>query len=77
VAIEAIAFQLAGRPYKITRDDGRSATERPAAVDRLPGFKRRMQWFNDNRPAFRESLQKLHYFLHDSFKVSFPTTTGP
>ena len=32
---------------------GRSATERPAAVDRLPGFKRRMQWFIDNRPVCR------------------------
>jgi hypothetical protein len=31
----------------------RSATERPAAVGRLPGVKRRMQWFIDNRPDFR------------------------
>jgi NAD(P)-dependent dehydrogenase (short-subunit alcohol dehydrogenase family) len=36
------------------------ATERPASVDRLPGFKRRMQWFIGNRPDFRESLQKFH-----------------
>ena len=26
-----------------------------------------MQWFIDNRPAFRELLQKFHYFLRDSF----------
>jgi hypothetical protein len=26
-----------------------------------------MQWFIDNRPEFRESLQKFHYFLRDSF----------
>ena len=25
----------------------------PAIVDRLPGFRRRMQWFIDNRPEFR------------------------
>jgi hypothetical protein len=36
-----------------------------------------MQWFIDNRPDFRESLQKFHYFLRDSFKVPFPTTAGP
>ena len=36
-----------------------------------------MQWFIDNRPEFRESLQKFHYFLRDSFKVPFPTTAGP
>jgi len=29
-----------------------------------------MQCFIDNRPAFRESLQKFHYFLRDSFKSS-------
>ena len=28
----------------------------PAIVDRLPGFKRRMQWFIDNRPAFAEHV---------------------
>src|SRR5438552_2031920 len=37
----------------------------------------RMQWLIDNRPEFRESLQKYHYFLRDSFKVPFPTTAGP
>jgi hypothetical protein len=26
-------------------------------VDRLPGFKRRMQWFIDNRPAFRGHVE--------------------
>jgi len=26
-----------------------------------------MQWFIDNRPEFRESLQKFHYFLRDRF----------
>ena len=26
-------------------------------VDRLPGFKRRMQWFIDNRPQFREHVE--------------------
>ena len=26
-------------------------------IDKLPGFKRRMQWFIDNRPEFREHLQ--------------------
>ncbi len=36
-----------------------------------------MQWFIDNRPDFREWLQKFHYFLRDSFKVPFPTTAGP
>src|SRR5204862_1328274 len=28
-------------------------TLEPELVDRLPGFKRRMQWFIDNRPEFR------------------------
>jgi hypothetical protein len=28
-------------------------TLEPEVVDRLPGFKRRMQWFIDNRPEFR------------------------
>jgi len=27
-------------------------------VDRLPGFKRRMQWFVDNRPEFREHVER-------------------
>jgi hypothetical protein len=35
-----------------------------------------MQWFIDNRPDFRESLQKFHDFLRDSFKVPFPTTAA-
>jgi hypothetical protein len=35
-----------------------------------------MQWFIDNRPDFRESLEKLHYFLRD-IKVPFPTMAGP
>jgi len=42
-----------------------------------------MQWFIDNRRDFRESLQKFHYFLRDSFKflrdsfkAPFPTTAG-
>ena len=35
-----------------------------------------MQLFLDNRPDFRESLQKFHYFLRDSFKVPFPTSVG-
>jgi hypothetical protein len=26
-----------------------------------------MQWFIDNRPEFRESLQKFDHFLRDSF----------
>jgi mannosylglycerate hydrolase MGH1-like protein len=29
----------------------------PAVVDALPGFKRRMQWFIDNRPELREHVQ--------------------
>jgi mannosylglycerate hydrolase MGH1-like protein len=28
----------------------------PDVIDRLPGFKRRMQWFIDNRPEFRANL---------------------
>jgi hypothetical protein len=28
----------------------------PEVVDRLPGFKRRMQWFIDNRPDFRDHV---------------------
>ncbi|HEX2437554.1 MAG TPA: glucosidase [Methylomirabilota bacterium] len=29
----------------------------PAVVDALPGFKRRMQWFIDNRPELRDHVQ--------------------
>jgi hypothetical protein len=32
-------------------------TLEPEIVDRLPGFKRRMQWFIDNRPEFRHHLE--------------------
>ena len=32
-------------------------TLEPEIVDRLPGFKRRLQWFVDNRPEFREHLE--------------------
>jgi hypothetical protein len=32
-------------------------TLEPEMVDRLPGFKRRMQWFIDNRPEFREHVE--------------------
>jgi mannosylglycerate hydrolase MGH1-like protein len=32
-------------------------TLEPDIVDRLPGFKRRMQWFIDNRPEFREHVE--------------------
>jgi Glycosyl hydrolase family 63 C-terminal domain len=31
----------------------------PAVVNALPGFKRRMQWFIDNRPELREHVQLL------------------
>jgi hypothetical protein len=31
----------------------------PDIVDRLPGFKRRMQWFIDHHPEFREHVQLL------------------
>ncbi|MBI2457212.1 MAG: glucosidase [candidate division NC10 bacterium] len=31
-------------------------TLEPEIVERLPGFKRRMQWFIDNRPEFREHM---------------------
>ena len=34
-------------------------TLEPEIVDRLPGFKRRMQWFIDNRPEFREHVQMV------------------
>src|SRR5262249_26476923 len=33
------------------------ATLDPDLVDRLPGFARRMQWFIDNRPAFRGHVE--------------------
>jgi hypothetical protein len=32
-------------------------TLEPAVIDALPGFKRRMQWFIDNRPELREHVQ--------------------
>jgi hypothetical protein len=32
-------------------------TLEPRVVDTLPGFKRRMQWFIDNRPEFREHME--------------------
>jgi hypothetical protein len=32
-------------------------TLEPDIVDRLPGFKRRLQWFIDNRPDFREHVE--------------------
>jgi len=32
-------------------------TLEPDIVDRLPGFKRRMQWFIDHHPEFREHVQ--------------------
>ncbi len=31
-------------------------TLEPETIDKLPGFKRRLQWFIDNRPEFREHL---------------------
>jgi hypothetical protein len=34
-------------------------TLEPEVVDRLPGFKRRMEWFIRNRPEFREHVQSL------------------
>ena len=34
-------------------------TLEPEAVEGLPGFKRRMQWFVDNRPDLREHVQVL------------------
>ena len=34
-------------------------TLEPEAVDRLPGFKRRMQWFIDNRPELRKHVQVI------------------
>jgi hypothetical protein len=34
-------------------------TLEPDILDRLPGFTRRMQWFIDNRPEFREHVETL------------------
>ncbi len=34
-------------------------TLEPDIVDRLPGFKRRLQWFVDNRPDFREHVEMI------------------
>jgi hypothetical protein len=34
-------------------------TLEPDVVDRLPGFTRRMQWFIENRPDFREHVETL------------------
>jgi hypothetical protein len=34
-------------------------TLEPDIVDRLPGFQRRMQWFIDNRPEFREHVETI------------------
>ncbi len=34
-------------------------TLEPDIVDQLPGFKRRMQWFIDNRPDFREHVDMV------------------
>jgi len=34
-------------------------TLEPDIVDALPGFKRRMQWFIDNRPEFREHVETV------------------
>jgi hypothetical protein len=34
-------------------------TLEPEAIDSLPGFKRRMQWFIDNRPEFRAHLDMV------------------
>jgi hypothetical protein len=34
-------------------------TLEPDIVDRLPGFKRRMQWFIDNHPEFRDHVEVL------------------
>jgi hypothetical protein len=34
-------------------------TLEPEVVDRLPGFKRRMQWFIDNRPEFAEHVVEV------------------
>jgi hypothetical protein len=34
-------------------------TLEPDIVDQLPGFKRRLQWFIDNRPDFREHVEMI------------------
>ena len=34
-------------------------TLEPDVVDKLPGFKRRMQWFIDNHPEFREHVEMM------------------
>jgi hypothetical protein len=34
-------------------------TLEPDIIDRLPGFQRRMQWFIDNRPEFREHVETV------------------
>jgi hypothetical protein len=34
-------------------------TLEPEAVDKLPGFKRRMQWFIDNHPEFRKHVEMV------------------
>jgi len=34
-------------------------TLEPQMIDALPGFKRRMQWFIDNRPELREHVQEV------------------
>jgi len=34
-------------------------TLEPDVVDRLPGFKRRLNWFIRNRPEFREHLEAM------------------
>jgi mannosylglycerate hydrolase MGH1-like protein len=34
-------------------------TLEPDIVDKLPGFKRRMQWFIDNHPEFREHVEMM------------------
>ena len=34
-------------------------TLEPEIVERLPGFKRRMQWFIDNRPDFAEHIETV------------------
>jgi hypothetical protein len=34
-------------------------TLEPDIIDKLPGFRRRMQWFIDNRPEFREHVETL------------------
>ncbi|HSE03096.1 MAG TPA: glucosidase [Methylomirabilota bacterium] len=34
-------------------------TLEPEIVDRLPGFKRRMQWFIDHHPDFRDHVQEM------------------